>query len=115
TMADTQYLLKSDSGKLAKAYDSMSYTVFFFGPIPMLIRQDVQGCIYWLISILAVIGLNTLFTILRGYSHTLDGFVIFCVVIGWTALYNNWHRKRLLKQNYQEVEKHDVTNRILFF
>ncbi|WP_163835910.1 hypothetical protein [Spartinivicinus ruber] len=114
-MADTQYLLKSDAGKFAKAYDAMSYTVFFFGPIPMLIRQDIQGFIFWLVSMLAAIGLNTLMTILRGYTHTLDGFIIFCVAITWAVIYNNWHRKRLLKANYEVIEQYDITRRVLVF
>lgn len=114
-MADNQYILKSDSGKFAKAYDSMSYTVFFFGPIPMLCRGDAHGFVNWFISILAAIGLNTLLTIIRGYSHSLDNFIFFCVVITWTALYNDWHRKRLLKENYQIVENRDITKKILAF
>ncbi|MDE1465943.1 hypothetical protein [Spartinivicinus poritis] len=114
-MADNQYLLKSDQGKIVKAYDGVSYTVFFFGPLPMLFfRRDFPGIILLLISVLTVIGFCVIVGLIRGYyPHPLDHFVGFCLVLAWSFFYNGWHRKRLLNEGYQVIEKQDISRRVL--
>lgn len=61
-------------------YEGFSWTCFFFGPVPALIRGDLLGFLAMVASALMTFGLS--------------GFV-------WIFVYNRWHFNRLLAKGYE--------------
>ncbi|TPO07134.1 hypothetical protein [Mesorhizobium sp. B1-1-5] len=61
-------------------YEGFSWTCFFFGPFPALIRGDLLGFAAMAISAFMTFGLS--------------GFI-------WIFVYNRWHYNRLLARGFQ--------------
>lgn len=87
-------ILTNQSGVQKKAYLGWSWTSFFFGGIPSIFRGDMYGFFMWvLISVVLIVATLP-------FSHSAYFLFLGFQIVGWAALYNTWHAKRLLENGY---------------
>ena len=86
-MAKQIILIDKNTGLKEKGYYGFSWTSLFFGPFPLLFRQE------WL-AFAACFGIVVLVTAIT------MGFGSIICYIGWGVFCNKWHLKKLIKAGY---------------
>ena len=87
-MAQMVRLTHKDSGIMKNGYYGFSWTTFFFGSLPALLRGDFLTFIGSFV-VCCLIGLMT-----AGIGMFFAGFI-------WAFFYNGYYTRRLLERGYQ--------------
>src|SRR5437870_1256440 len=86
-MASLVYMKNPTNNLVAKAYIGFSWTSLFFGPWPLLFRNE-WGFFLIFIAVYVVVAMVTF------------GVGAFVLGLVWAFIFNKWHMKRLIERGY---------------